>query len=98
MWPMCAVPGLSPDSLTTTFVRAAPAVAGAEPGLRRLIASSVEALEAALRGRGIDRVLLETGEDQVEAVRLYERCGYARRGAFGGYPDNGLSLFYEKRL
>ena len=42
--------------------------------------------------------LLETGRDQTEAVRLYERCGYARRAAFGGYPDNGLSAFYGKRL
>jgi putative acetyltransferase len=31
-------------------------------------------------------------------VRLYERSGYRRRSAFGGYPDNGLSLFYEKSL
>jgi putative acetyltransferase len=31
-------------------------------------------------------------------VRLYERAGYVQRAAFGGYPDNGLSVFYEKRL
>jgi putative acetyltransferase len=42
--------------------------------------------------------LLETGEAQTQAVRLYERCGYRRRPAFGGYPDNGLSLFYGKAL
>jgi putative acetyltransferase len=30
------------------------------------------------------------------AVRLYERAGYAVRPAFGGYPDNGLSVFYGK--
>jgi hypothetical protein len=29
---------------------------------------------------------------------LYERCGYAPRGPFGGYPDNGLSVFYGKAL
>jgi hypothetical protein len=40
----------------------------------------------------------ETGAAQTEAVRLYERCGYARRAAFGGYPDNGLSRFYAKVL
>jgi putative acetyltransferase len=33
-----------------------------------------------------------------EAVRLYEAAGYARRGPFGGYPDNGLSLFLDKAL
>lgn len=58
----------------------------------------MQALEARLVAEGLGLALLETGEDQVEAVRLYERCGYRRRGPFGGYPDNGLSLFYEKRL
>jgi putative acetyltransferase len=55
-------------------------------------------LEAALSEAGIGLALLETGRDQTGAVRLYERCGYARRTAFGGYPDNGLSVFYGKRL
>jgi putative acetyltransferase len=55
-------------------------------------------LEDALRGHGIGLALLETGADQAEAVRLYERCGYGRRAAFGGYPDNGLSRFYSKVL
>jgi len=55
-------------------------------------------LEDALRDSGIALALLETGRDQAEAVRLYERCGYQRRAAFGGYPDNGLSAFYGKRL
>ena len=55
-------------------------------------------LEATLRGDGLTLSLLETGRDQTEAVRLYERAGYARRAAFGGYPDNGLSLFMGKAL
>lgn len=55
-------------------------------------------LEAVARAAGIDLALLETGARQTAAVRLYERCGYQRRDAFGGYPDNGLSLFLEKRL
>lgn len=55
-------------------------------------------LEVRLKQGGVSLALLETGKDQAEAVRLYERCGYQLRGAFGGYPDNGLSLFYEKRL
>jgi putative acetyltransferase len=56
------------------------------------------ALEQTLRDGGIRLALLETGRDQAAAVRLYERCGYRRRGPFGGYPDNGLSLFLEKPL
>ncbi|WP_374569597.1 GNAT family N-acetyltransferase [Ideonella sp.] len=55
-------------------------------------------LEERLKAGGVSLALLETGRDQLEAVRLYERSGYVLRGAFGGYPDNGLSLFYEKRL
>jgi len=55
-------------------------------------------LEARLKADGVSLALLETGSDQHEAVRLYERSGYVLRGAFGGYPDNGLSLFYEKQL
>ncbi len=58
----------------------------------------LDSLEQQLLSEGLDRALLETGRDQTEAVRLYERCGYGPRGPFGGYPDNGLSVFYEKRL
>ena len=58
----------------------------------------LNALERTLRQRGIDRALLETGPPQVEAIRLYTRCGYAPRGAYGGYPDNAAaSVFMEKR-
>jgi putative acetyltransferase len=58
----------------------------------------LQQLEQTLRERGLTQALLETGEDQHAAVRLYERCGYVRRPAFGGYPDNGLSLFMQKVL
>jgi putative acetyltransferase len=71
-----------------------------DPGCRgqRIAARLLDALEGELRAAGITLALLETGRDQVEAVRLYERHGYVRRGAFAGYPDNGLSLFMEKAL
>ena len=36
--------------------------------------------------------------NQLEAVQLYQRCGYQPGPAFAGYPDNGLSLFLHKRL
>lgn len=65
---------------------------------QRLAERLLERLEQLARELGVDRTLLETGRDQHAAVRLYERCGYRRRGPFAGYPDNGLSLFYEKRL
>jgi len=65
---------------------------------QRVGARLLEALESLLRSEGISQALLETGELQAAAVRLYQRCGYRRRAAFGGYPDNGLSLFFEKAL
>lgn len=55
-------------------------------------------LERWAASQGLPLALLETGAAQVQAVRLYEGAGYRRRAAFGGYPDNGLSLFYEKPL
>ncbi|MDE2564784.1 MAG: GNAT family N-acetyltransferase [Burkholderiales bacterium] len=58
----------------------------------------LQALEARARELGRLRLQLETGRDQRAAVRLYERCGYTRCEAFGGYPDNGLSLFMGKTL
>jgi putative acetyltransferase len=61
-------------------------------------AALLQALERRLAGRGLRLALLETGRDQHAALRLYERAGYRRRGPFAGYPDNGLSLFYEKTL
>ena len=65
---------------------------------RGIGAQVIDALERALAAHGVGVALLETGRDQREAVRLYERCGYRRRGPFGGYPDNGLSLFFEKTI
>jgi putative acetyltransferase len=71
-----------------------------DPALRgqRLGSRLVQTIEDAMREQGLHLALLETGEAQREAVRLYQRCGFRRRAAFGGYPDNGLSWFFEKRL
>jgi putative acetyltransferase len=71
-----------------------------DPALRgqRLGSRMVETLEDVMRVQGLGLAMLETGEAQREALRLYQRCGYQRRAAFGGYPDNGLSVFMQKRL
>jgi len=58
-------------------------------------------LEDEARARGVSRVTLETGDAQVDAMRLYERAGYARCGAFGAYArmEPGAvvrSVFFEK--
>lgn len=65
---------------------------------QRIGARLLQALEDGMRGDGLPQALLETGADQTEAVRLYQRAGYTRRGPFAGYPDNGLSLFFAKTL
>ncbi len=55
-------------------------------------------LEAVARSAGLSIARLETGVSQPEAIRLYEQAGYARRGPFGSYAEDPLSLFMEKRL
>ena len=53
---------------------------------RRLLA----AVEEAARGAGRERIWLETGTAQPEAIALYEQAGYARIPDFGhykGYPE-----------
>ena len=69
-----------------------PAQRGARLGVRILAA-----LEAVLHAERIDRALMETGEKLVAAVRMYRANGYVERGPYGEYPDNGSSLFLEKR-
>ena len=58
----------------------------------------VEALEEAARLRHIDRISLETGIKQPEAIRLYRACGYQECPPFGGYQNDPLSLFMTRRL
>ena len=55
-------------------------------------------LDTVARSEGIERLVLETGVRQPKAIRLYERCGYTVRGSFGGYSDDFVSVFMEKRL
>lgn len=54
-------------------------------------------LEDQGRARGCRTFRLETGIHQHEALAFYTGCGYQRRGPFGDYPDDPLSVFMEKR-
>ena len=65
---------------------------------QRIAEQLLAALENQALAQGLTLLTLETGSAQTAAVRLYERCGYVQRGPFGGYPDNGLSLFMAKAL
>ncbi|MBW4716631.1 GNAT family N-acetyltransferase [Saccharothrix obliqua] len=55
-------------------------------------------LEDAARAAGRTRVVLETGQRQPEAIRLYETSGYARIDNFGVYRHHPESLCYAKEL
>jgi putative acetyltransferase len=55
------------------------------------------AIEDALRGR-VASLRLETGVKQLAAIQLYESAGFVRRGPFGSYRADPLSVFMEKPL
>lgn len=55
-------------------------------------------LEARVIEAGQSLLRLETGIDNHEALALYERQGFARRGPFGDYREDPLSVFMEKQL
>lgn len=50
------------------------------------------------RDSQISTLRLETGIYQTEAIKLYERYGFARRIPFGEYKDDPMSIYFEKRL
>lgn len=56
------------------------------------------AVETAAREQKMHRIQLETGNRNQAALRLYRGCGFHDRGPFGGYPDDGVSVFLEKLL
>jgi putative acetyltransferase len=60
---------------------------------RRLL----QTIETAVRER-VSALRLETGVKQLAAIRLYEVAGFRRRGPFGSYADDPLSVFMEKSL
>jgi putative acetyltransferase len=70
-----------------------PAERGLGVGARMLAA-----LETAARELGANRLVLETGERQIEAIALYERAGFQRIARFGEYESSPLSICMEKLL
>ena len=58
----------------------------------------LNALEQEARNLDAERIVLETGDRQPEAMALYERSGFRRIPAFGEYVDSPLSVCMEKRL
>ncbi|MEV8511817.1 GNAT family N-acetyltransferase [Dactylosporangium sp. NPDC051484] len=61
-------------------------------------AALLRALEAAAAERGWPVLRLETGTEQPDARRFYEREGYRRIPLFGVYEGSALSVCYERVL
>ena len=55
-------------------------------------------LESQAIGSGCKLLTLETGPYQHEALALYASAGYERRGPFGDYTNDPLSVFMQKHI
>lgn len=55
-------------------------------------------LERWAQAEGYASCILETGEKQPEAIRLYQKSGYTRIPNYGQYADVPQSWCFEKRL
>jgi GNAT superfamily N-acetyltransferase len=64
-------------------------------GLSRLVLAHLESLATEM---GAHRVVLETGDRQPEAMRLYETSGYERVEPFGHYRCSQESAHFGKTL
>jgi Acetyltransferases len=58
----------------------------------------LDALEAEASALLVDRVVLETGDRQDEALGLYKRAGYTEIPCFGEYADSPLSVCMGRTL
>jgi len=82
---------------------------GAEYELKRLVTlpeyrgrglskALIHAVEAAAADRGATRLILQTGDRQPEAVRLYEHLGYQSIPIYPPYEAISFSRCYERML
>jgi GNAT superfamily N-acetyltransferase len=71
----------------------APAVRGR--GIGRQVLQELEAIASHLRA---NRIVLETGLRQPDALALYRRAGFVEIPLFGEYVDSPLSVCMEKIL
>ena len=88
-----AIRRLNRDEAEIKRMYVAPVARGSGLGRRTL-----EALEQHARELGVKRIVLETGQRQVEALALYEAAGFVQIPRFGEYVDSPLSLCLAKDL
>ena len=55
-------------------------------------------VEQLARDHKISQLMLETGPLSTEALKVYQRAGFTRRGPFADYPEAPFSVFMEKTL
>jgi putative acetyltransferase len=55
-------------------------------------------LEAQAKSENINKLRLETGIHQLNAIALYQKCGFYEIPPFGNYKPDSLSRFFEKSL
>lgn len=65
---------------------------------RRIADRLLDELEAQARARDVAVLMLRCGPRQPDALRVYDRNGYARRPAFAHHREHPTNIFYEKRL
>src|ERR1700739_4281798 len=58
----------------------------------------LQTLEAAAIAADCSVLKLDSGPAQAGARAVYARCGYTRCGPYGGYADDPLSVFMQKKL
>ncbi|ACO45551.1 GNAT family N-acetyltransferase [Deinococcus deserti] len=88
-----ALKKLDEESAEIKRMYTVPAARGRGMG-RRILSALIEAGRQA----GYARLVLETGNQQPEAVHLYEQAGFRRIPNYGYYQDMEDSLCYELRL
>ena len=64
-------------------------------GVGRAIVDQLEAVAVTL---GANRLVLETGIHQTEAIALYRRVGFREIDCFGEYASSPTSMCFEKTL
>jgi putative acetyltransferase len=87
------VPGAEAHDAELKRMFVAPEARGAGVATALLLAAEQAAVEL-----GAERLVLETGPRQPDAIALYEKHGYARIPNFGPYINDPLSLCFAKGL
>jgi GNAT superfamily N-acetyltransferase len=64
-------------------------------GLSRILMSAIEDVA---RDKGEQRIVLQTGPKQLEAISLYEKTGYEPIAAFGPYVGLDDMVYFAKAL